>query len=292
MFEDFDFSVLEDPYFKEDAVREELIVPIIKSLGYKISGSSRVIRSKPLVHPYVAIGSQQRKISIIPDYVFTSEEKPYWILDAKSPSEDIFKSKHVEQAYSYAIHPEIRAEYYALCNGIEFALYHVRQFEPVIQVSLKNISEKWDILYKLLNPDTKADPDIVNFKPDYGIFMLRAGMSDNFQFIGSAVHSNFIAKVEDGLYTTVSVIPGNVECAISLDFNELQLDSLAKLLPEHLANKLLAGLKRQPYYVLLENEEFKFGVSAFATNQIISNNNEQYLPFQVAEFLTYKNIES
>ena len=34
MFEDLDFSVLDDPSFKEDAVREEIIAPILKRLGY------------------------------------------------------------------------------------------------------------------------------------------------------------------------------------------------------------------------------------------------------------------
>lgn len=112
MFEDFDFSLLDSPEFKEDSVREELILPII--------------RSKTLEHPYVSIGSQPRKISIIPDYVFLSDDKPYWVLDAKSPSEKIRKSEHVEQAYSYAIHPEIRADLYALCNGKEFILYSIK----------------------------------------------------------------------------------------------------------------------------------------------------------------------
>jgi len=121
MFEDFDFTILEDPEFKEDSVREELVLPLIKALDYNITGDSRVVRSRGLIHPYVALGSKQRKVSIIPDYLFLSENKPYWVLDAKSPTEDVIKSKHVEQAYSYAIHPEVRAELFALCNGKEFA---------------------------------------------------------------------------------------------------------------------------------------------------------------------------
>lgn len=132
MFENFDFNVLNDPEFKEDSVREELIQPLIKSLGYKVSGDARIIRSRSLEHPFVSIGSTRHKISIIPDYVFEVEGKVHWILDAKSPSEDISKSKHVEQAYSYSIHPEIRSNFYALCNGREFSLYDVRKNDPVL----------------------------------------------------------------------------------------------------------------------------------------------------------------
>ena len=151
MFSDFDFEVLNDPDFKEDSVREELILPIIKALGYSLSGASKVIRSKSLINPLVAIGSKQRKVSIVPDYLFTSNNKPLWVLDAKSPTEDILKSKHVEQAYSYAIHPEVRAEMYALCNGKEFVLYEIRRFEPILHFKLEDINSHWDSLFRILN---------------------------------------------------------------------------------------------------------------------------------------------
>ncbi|HCG9257656.1 TPA: type I restriction enzyme HsdR N-terminal domain-containing protein [Vibrio parahaemolyticus] len=97
MFSDFDFDVLNDPEFQEDAVREELILPIIRNLGYKISGDNRVVRSRSLTNPLVAIGSKQRKVSIIPDYLFLADDKPFWVLDAKAPSEQLTRSKHVEQ---------------------------------------------------------------------------------------------------------------------------------------------------------------------------------------------------
>lgn len=34
MFEEFDFSLLDDPEFKEDAVREEIVAPILNRLGF------------------------------------------------------------------------------------------------------------------------------------------------------------------------------------------------------------------------------------------------------------------
>lgn len=55
---DFDFKLLDDPQFKEDSVREEILFPIIKALGYSASGKNRIIRSKNLLHPFVAIGCQ------------------------------------------------------------------------------------------------------------------------------------------------------------------------------------------------------------------------------------------
>ena len=45
---DFDFKLLDDPDFKEDSVREEIILPLLKYLGYSASGQNRIVRSKSL----------------------------------------------------------------------------------------------------------------------------------------------------------------------------------------------------------------------------------------------------
>ncbi|WP_020586088.1 type I restriction enzyme HsdR N-terminal domain-containing protein [Desulfobacter curvatus] len=289
MFENFDFEVLNDPEFKEDAVREEIILPLIKQLGYTLTGNSKIIRSKSLVHPYVAIGSKQRKVSIVPDYVFYSDNKPYWILDAKSPIEEIIKSKHVEQAYSYAIHPEIRAELYALCNGKEFALFEIRKFEPILHFKLENIAEHWNALFRILNPEVKANPALLEYKPDYGVYIKKVGAVEDFKFIAMAVHSKFIAKVSDNQYTTMTVVPGDIDCMVSFYFDEERYQQLLSILPDHLGELLQHGLRQMPYYVSLDNsdEEFMFGVSSTISEQVIENNEESYIPFIVDEFMEH-----
>lgn len=293
MFEEFDFKTLDDPEFKEDSVREEFVLPIVKALGYKITGDSRVVRSRALIHPYVALGSQQRKISIIPDYLFFSEGSPYWILDAKAPDQEISKSIHVEQAYSYAIHPEVRAKLYALCNGREFALYSITQFEPILSFNLKRINEYWELMLRLLHPDIKAHPDVVRFYRDYGLHLRMLGAKDGFTHIALAVNTNHIAKVEDGLYTTSTLIATDAEYAMSLDFGQEEYQKLLGLLPEKQAETLLEGLKRQPYQVHLEEgEDFKFGVASKLTNEIFHNAQESYLPFKVIEFFPYTDVTS
>lgn len=287
MFSEFDFEILNDSDFKEDAVREELIVPIIKKLGYLVHGDSRIIRSKALIHPYVAIGSQERKISIIPDYIFTSDNKPYWILDAKSPSENILKSKHNEQAYSYAIHPEIRAELFALCNGKEFVLYSIKKFEPLIHFKLEDINNHWNKLYRILNPAIKANPELLNYHPDFGLHLHRLGAESGLLFIAVAVNCNYITKIEDDLYTTMTVIDDYV---ISLDFNHQQLMELFKLVPKNLSEKIRNTLKRQPFRVHLTDEQIQFGVVAKLKNEIMHNAEESYIPFEVQEFKRYMEI--
>ncbi|WP_051311891.1 type I restriction enzyme HsdR N-terminal domain-containing protein [Zooshikella ganghwensis] len=228
IFENFDFSALDDPEFKEDSVREELVLPIVKALGYTVSGDSRVVRSRSLVHPYVALGSQQRKVSIVPDYLFLSEGKPYWVLDAKAPGEEITKSKHVEQAYSYAIHPEVRAELFALCNGKEFVLYSIKRFDPILKFKLQSIGESWELLSRILNPEIKAHPDVVNFYPDYGLHLRMLGAKEGFSHIALAVNTNHVMKVEDGLYSTSTIVTAEKEYAMSLDFGEKDYNAVCQ----------------------------------------------------------------
>ena len=43
-----------------------------------------------------------------------SQGNPFWVLDAKAPGQEIKSGTNPEQVYSYAIHPDIRASYYAL----------------------------------------------------------------------------------------------------------------------------------------------------------------------------------
>src|SRR6266540_1152220 len=121
LFGQLDFrKIASDKNFKEDSVREVIILPILKELGYH---QENIIRSKTLEHPFLKIGSKKRPVNLVPDYALKLENNFAWVLDAKSPKEKVKDSDNVEQVYSYAAHPEIRSTYFALCNGLEFSLY-------------------------------------------------------------------------------------------------------------------------------------------------------------------------
>ena len=160
-FNDFDFQILDSVEFKEDAVREELINPILKLLGYKSYGVNRIIYSKTLVHPFVQIGSKKRQINIVPDYLFEINGKYSWVLDAKAPFENITSGENIEQVYSYAIHPEIKADIFALCNGKEFVAFSKEQKEPLLLFQLSEIEKHWDEIQKLLSPDKFVEKEIL-----------------------------------------------------------------------------------------------------------------------------------
>jgi hypothetical protein len=149
---DFDFALLDSQDFKEDSVREEIVLPLLNALGYAASGPNRIIRSKGLEHPFLTVGSKKKPITLIPDYLLTVDENFTFVLDAKAPGEEIKTGHNVEQVYSYAVHSEIRVELFALCNGREFILFDVHQKEPVLYLHLGEIQYYWDDLVKHLAP--------------------------------------------------------------------------------------------------------------------------------------------
>ncbi len=293
MFENFDFSLLDDENFKEDSVREEIIVPIVKRLGYSASGENKIIRSKALSHPYLSIGSQRKKLSLVPDYLFLVDGKPYWVLDAKSPKENLLKSKHVEQTYSYAIHPEVRARFYALCNGKEFLLYEINRFHPVLHFLVSDIQEHWEHLFRILHPRYLAHTEVVEYQPDYGLHLQRLGFETGFRLMQMRIHTDFFGKIADNQYTTITATEWEGQLyAVSLDFDESQLKQLIEILPENLAKDLVNVLMRQPFYTTPNQKEFRFGAIADLGSLIHNNAEESYRPFEVVEFLPYLIDES
>jgi hypothetical protein len=139
-----------DPDFKEDSVREIIILPMLKELGY---AQENIIRSKTLQHPFLKIASKKRSVNLIPDYVLKVGNNYAWVLEAKAPNQEIISDDNLEQAYSYAAHPEINSIYFALCNGLEFSLFKTFSTrQPVLYFKLENIYENWGKLTDLLSP--------------------------------------------------------------------------------------------------------------------------------------------
>lgn len=288
MLDEFDFSVLNDREFGEDSVREEILVPLIRELGYSATGTNRIIRSRRLQHPFVAIGSGRVKISIIPDYLLLIDDKPLLVLEAKSPTESLTKSRHCEQSYSYAIHPEIRAKYYALCNGAQFVLFYIGRFEPLLHFRMEEINHYLPKLRKLLHPDSLAHPELLEYKLDYGLFLLKHGKRPGFIFHAHKVHTNIISKISNTHFTTSTVVSfGQHEFLVSFDFEQRLLSELLRCLSHSLAKRVTIALERQPFQICLEKEEFLFGVASVLGNEIQENKEEQYLPFIVKEFWPY-----
>ena len=154
LFGQIDFrTIAQNPDFKEDSVREVIILPILKQLGYE---QQNIVRSKTLKHPFLKIGSnKKREIKLVPDYLLKVEENFAWVLDAKAPNQRVNDDENVEQVYCYASHPEIRSAYFALCNGLEFSLYRREHTNtPILYFALDELEHYWDKLKMFLSPNS------------------------------------------------------------------------------------------------------------------------------------------
>ena len=154
LFGNTDFqSIKQNPDFKEDSVREVIILPILKQLGYE---QENIVCSKTLMHPYLKVGSNKKiALKLVPDYILKVENNFAWTLDAKSPNKTIVNDESVGQVYSYAMHPEIRSIYFALCNGVEFSLYRTANpNKPILFFEISEIENHWENLALLLSPNS------------------------------------------------------------------------------------------------------------------------------------------
>jgi hypothetical protein len=165
----FDFS-----NFNESDVREEVITPLLSRLGCRKGTSANIIREYSLNYPQSFLGrkkpSKDPHIRGRADYICEIDGKTRWVIEAKPPQEDI-NADTIEQAYTYANHPEIRAFYFCLVNGHKIVIYQTYQGPnacPVLELNYENLEENFQILKNILSPDSICR-DIPIFQPDTGI---------------------------------------------------------------------------------------------------------------------------
>jgi len=250
IFDAFDFACLNDPAFKEDAVREEILAPILRELGYRPTGDLQVVRSKALDHPYVMIGSKKHPVKIVPDYTLYRGTAALLVLEAKAPNEEIVRSSHVEQVYSYAIHPDVRCDSYALCNGRELALYRTDTRAPVAVVAIADPATRWDHVVQALHHRYLQTPELRNFMPDFGMHALQAGIRRDVEFLLFGHYVQMISKVSDGLYTLAATAmhgESDREYLVSFDMDQITMDMFLGKLPPEVSKTLNTHLSRQPY---------------------------------------------
>jgi len=297
-FEGFDFGLLDRDDFLEDSVREELVVPLLSALGYSASPPHRIIRSMHLQHPYVYIGTVKKPITIIPDYVLQRDGENAWVLDAKGPNEVIDSGKNVEQAFSYAIHPDVCVPFYALCNGRRLTVFHVSQWPAVFDEELQSIERYWPFLLDLLGTDAaRPEGRRPGFLPDLGLALRKAGLDrdengEKYFQIFESVPVHFISRVKDDLYSVSAryrqeAAKGQFSMSmLTFDFDSKVYDEqFLPSLPGSIRERVRSALIRQPYAMMFEESEAPLLlVVAWPGDAVRENNNESYCPFIAEEF--------
>lgn len=248
MFHHFDPKLFSDPNFKEDSVREVIIAPMLSRLGYHPIGTQTVVRSKALTQPFIYVGTRKHPVTIIPDYTLYHQERPVLVLDAKSPTENVTSTAHIQQAYSYAIHPEVRVNHFALCNGKRLAVYTVESPKPILDIPFEDFESRWEEIEKHLAPKYLLQPELRNFAPDFGFAVSRLGLAVNAELIMIGVRLGMFARQSADLYSaTVNTEFAGINHCVSFDFKPELLTHLVAGLPGVLRDQFLSALAHAPF---------------------------------------------
>lgn len=250
MFSNLTFEFINSSDFKEDSVRELIILPILNRLGYAAIGDAEVKRSKTLKHPFIRVGTTNHAVNIIPDYTLYFESQPLFVLDAKSPQQNILDPKHVQQAYSYAIHPEVKCREFGLCNGTHLAVFSVDSAEPILYLDFNHFEDKWDEIARILQPKHLLNPQIRGFHPDFGTKIARLGFKQEQLLVLTGVRLNsFCMLDEENLTIGTACNFLDRPHMVSFDMPVAMLDKIIKVLPAILRDEFVTALFKAPFYV-------------------------------------------
>ena len=154
-----DFPNFEFEKIGEADVREEILAPLLRHLGYRSGTEHDVIREQSLAYKKLQLGREKDGDPTVrgrADYVCTAGGSVRWTIEAKAPSE-FLDERTGAQAWSYANHPEIRAVYFVLCNGWNFQVFQTNrgaQAKPIFECAYSAMSGKLTILENILAPSS------------------------------------------------------------------------------------------------------------------------------------------
>ena len=133
--------------FNEANVREEIITPLLRILGYDIQSYFSIEREKSIR----LLGRNN-----FLDYNLTLWSKSFWLIEAKRPrsSDSEFTVSDICQALSYATHPEINAALVVLCDGRKISVFDREEDiqTPMLTINLSNLEENINQIRYVLSP--------------------------------------------------------------------------------------------------------------------------------------------
>ena len=167
----YEYKTLEKLDFNgkgETFVEDKFVTPLLTYLGYDSHKDYEVRRHGDddmyfkLQYPAVDRGSKTVK-HFNPDYMPTIRKKCFWVLEVKSAKNVSypFDGNTIVQGLQYCIHPEIRAKYLVLTNGLHTSIYDSFSriygdgdiYEPILEFSHSEIGSKWSEIYQLLSAE-------------------------------------------------------------------------------------------------------------------------------------------
>ncbi len=253
MFEAFDFGALDDPGFKEDAVREEIVAPILKRLGYTPTGQVRVQRSQNLVHPFVKIGTRKHPVNIIPDYTLGTRTRPCLRWTPKGPPSRSWSPctpsrRTATRSTRRSVPPTTPC---ATAGGWSSLMW--RGSSRSSTWSAADYDRRWADIERVLRPQSLLNPAIRDFHADFGLALQRMGLKSGEAVELRSFHLLMVSKVKDGVYSAATnTLYEGEKYLCQPRLSEDALVPLLSCLAKPLLDGVLEAVERQPFHVFLD----------------------------------------
>ncbi len=152
-----EFPHLEFEKLNEVAVREQVISPFLQYLGYRSCSQYDIIYERLLRYPRVSLGRKNHKrdppLRGSADYILEINGLIRWVIESKPPVPITIDD--IEQAWTYANHPEVRAVYFVLCNGQMIDIFYTQHgpsASAILSVSYEQLANQWGRIADRLSP--------------------------------------------------------------------------------------------------------------------------------------------
>lgn len=212
------------PELNEQSVREEILAPILKALGYSSFGENQINRERTIRYPYTYLGRKgkkgEAKLSAKPDYELDAGPNHRIVIEAKSTKADISEDD-IDQAYSYAAHPEVKAVIYIVTNAKTFLIFHTynaNPYEPIRTLAyseLKFLPEAFSFLSPLSVQRHYPLP-----RQDFGVPIIKEGGSSRMKGDGQLAFS-YGENIILGQYQDMEVLTKDpsdlLDCIVARD---------------------------------------------------------------------------
>lgn len=167
MFDAYDFGRM-----NETDVREAIVFPVIRQLGYRHSSANDIITELSLRYPKQFVGRKKKSDPDLrgkADYILEVDRRLRWVVEVKAPSEAIDDDVR-QQAYSYAVHAEIQGLFYVVTNGRTWEVHRTLDGlgrAPILEFRHEELRSKLQVLSNILGPDA-LKRDYAQYVPDLG----------------------------------------------------------------------------------------------------------------------------
>lgn len=141
----------------ETDVREMIVRPLLRDLGYEHGTENNIRTEQTFRYAKTFLGRKKpnKDPDIVgrADYILDVIGVGRWVVEVKAPSEDITQDV-VEQAFTYAAHPEVAALFFLVTNGRTFQLYRTSSLTaPLMAWTWDETEEVLLALANLVGPE-------------------------------------------------------------------------------------------------------------------------------------------